>query len=517
MTMRILFGAHGSVLNVFHDVDMLLRARGSVQESAYWVSDSSHFLTARRRLALFRDNKVQIVKEWTLTDREPFAAADAEALDRLEALYGDPTAWNAIVADRRLMFGPKSKFRQYYGANFTHDELRGIMLRSYRALEDIFTHFRPDAVVTFVPADYGGYLLHRAALAHKVPFLHLKTTKVGNFVTLSSTVSENPEHIFQRYQLLRADPGGSPMVARARAHIQAMRAQPVRYEGDILRRRASLVEGLRHQLRELARAFYQALRGCDPIIRHDNHVPGIWRTYFDNVLTQPLREWTARHIMARRMMRRTEIGGSDYLFYPLTSEPEIAVAVYGRDHQNQIETLRRIGQSLPLNWRLVVKEHPRSLGVRTPGYYRKLLEIPNLWFAEPDVQPFHWINGARAISVISGYSGVEALVLGKPVLALGDVNYRVLPSSMIRTIGAMSEFAPALRELVAGYARDENALVAFFAAVMEQSIELNLYSELLAKSDRHSGIAGSRDEQIDRLANFLMVRLGAKPQQHFPE
>lgn len=505
--MRILFGAHGSVLNLFHDLDVVLRKRGMVSGSAYWVSDSSHFLNVQHNLALFREQKVQAVKEWVLTAGGPISPDEAPELARLEEKYGDPTAWNAILADRRLMFGPKSKFRQYYEANFSHDELRGIMLRTFRAVDDMFAHFKPDAVITFVPADYCGYLLYAAAKAHGVPFLHLKTTKVSNYVTLSSTISEDPEHIFARYRALAGNPDISPMAQKAREHIAAMRAEPVRYEGDILRKRTSVITTLRGQAVEFARAVYQSLRGRPSIVRHDNHVPGIWRTYVDNVLTRPMRARAARKLMARRVLSRSDIPDQDYLFYPLTSEPEIAVAVYGRDHQNQIETLRRIAQSLPLNWKLVVKEHPRSLGVRTPGYYRKLLEIPNLYFADSDLQPFYWIGGAKAMAVISGYSGIESLVLGTPVLVLGDANYRVLPNTMIRVIGTMSSFANTLKELVAAYSRDENALVAFFAAVMEQSIELNLYSELLAKANRHTGVAGSREEQIERLADFTMRRL----------
>lgn len=136
-----------------------------------------------------------------------------------------------------------------------------------------------------------------------------------------------------------------------------------------------------------------------------------------------------------------------------------------------------------------------------------MLEIPNVWFADPETRPFYWIEGAQAVATVSGFAGFEALMMGRPVIVLGDVAFSVLPGNMLRTVGAMSEVSSELADLLKEFRRDESALCAFVAACMQEGVAVNLYSDLLAKPGRNRTAESAVEIQYDNLANHLADRL----------
>ena len=73
--------------------------------------------------------------------------------------------------------------------------------------------------------------------------------------------------------------------------------------------------------------------------------------------------------------------------------------------------------------KLLVKEHPRSIGMRSKQFYERLLEIPNLYFIDSNVNSSEVVRKSKFISVISSTIGLEAIIMKKPVLVLGFPKY----------------------------------------------------------------------------------------------
>ncbi|MDP6893688.1 MAG: hypothetical protein QF731_10970, partial [Verrucomicrobiota bacterium] len=67
---------------------------------------------------------------------------------------------------------------------------------------------------------------------------------------------------------------------------------------------------------------------------------------------------------------QSKLGEINYIFFPLHAEPEIALSIFSKYYQNQIELIRNIALALPMNYRLIVKEHPRNIGRRSNNYYK---------------------------------------------------------------------------------------------------------------------------------------------------
>ena len=110
--------------------------------------------------------------------------------------------------------------------------------------------------------------------------------------------------------------------------------------------------------------------------------------------------------------------------FPLHTEPEVSIQILGRPyHKDQIELLRNLAASLPFGMRLLVKEHPRSVGMRSQSFYEKLKQIPNLFFIDQNVNSMKIVKKSKFTAVISSTIGLEAIILGKPVLVLGFPKY----------------------------------------------------------------------------------------------
>ncbi len=208
------------------------------------------------------------------------------------------------------------------------------------------------------------------------------------------------------------------------------------------------------------------------------------------------------------MINIDDLQKSQIYFYPMHSEPEIAISVHGKEWQNQIELIRKISQSIPLGSKLIIKEHPKSVGYRSLSYYNSLLQIPNLFFIDAQTSTKEVIINSRLVFVLSGFVGFEALILEKPVIAFGDVMYSCLPDSMIKKCTDTSRLSELVKSMEENYQYSQDSFKSYIAAVYENTEGINFYSSLLGKKGRHSvGSDNSYEKHIKLLSNFIYSKL----------
>ena len=507
--MKVFFAAQGSILSIFHSMDEQLRRRGVIEKSAYWVADSEYYHSKLGKLALLTDSSTKIFKEWEYTDSTRLRLPDNwQALEKKYESVGP--LWDAIVADRRLMHGLLCKTKQQYRGHFTHEELKAIIYSALHDIDEFVLDLRPDRVVTFVPATFGDNLLYFAALANGIEYRVLRSTKVENYVAFSDQLGASSTWMEALYIDNLVDQESKEHYQKACEFLANGADAPIDYEGSLATKRNTVFSLIKRYIAGAAGAAVITFRRIAKGIASDNHLPPALGTYFHGNLLREIREKRIRNIMRNRQFSIDDIGGLNYVFYPMHCEPEVALSVYGREHQNQIETIRRVAQNIPLSWKLVVKEHPRSISYRSKKYCEKLLDIPNLVFADPDTKPFYWNQKSRAVVTVSGFAGFEAAMVGVPVIVLGDASFSLLPSTMLRTVKSMEVFAAEMKSLLQNYSRSERHLIAYIMANMQVGVDVNLYSDLLAKTGRISMNADDVATQISRLTDWMMSDLHCK-------
>ena len=85
-------------------------------------------------------------------------------------------------------------------------------------------------------------------------------------------------------------------------------------------------------------------------------------------------------------LKRTLTLPEKFVFFPLHTEIDRTLLITAPFYINQIEAIKVIAKSLPINFKLVVKEHPMQItrGWRSSSEYRDIMEIPNVILVHPD-------------------------------------------------------------------------------------------------------------------------------------
>ncbi len=487
----------GSWLQVFWQLQKHLPAGDTV---ALYAADSENY----DRLLRMQPGLAAIptLKEWEITRAARTHTADINRLEALQSQLG-LTLWHALLADRRVFFGPLSKVRQDYRSRYTEDQMLGLLDLAAQCIGTFLEEQRPDAVLGFSMATFGDYLFERLAKQRGIAYGQLKSTKIDNNVALLDSGIEIAAVLRQ------AVANKQPAAAQVNKYVEEARAKGVRYEGGIKLSRQATAKKLIGAPKHLAAAaFHSFRRSRSSVHRSDSHLVPLIRAAWYNGVVHPVRTFQlANSLPLKGVDQIGELGR--FAFYPMHFEPEVSLQVFGRPYQNQIELIRTLALSMPVGMKLVVKEHPRSLGFRKASYYRKLLDIPNVRLADPFMPSIEIVRRAQLVCVVSGTIGLEAAIHRKPVLVFGRTPYTLLPDTMVQQAGDLNNLERQVRDMLSEHRHDEEALKNYLSAMVSVSLPVNLYTGMLGKTGRHQGDhkPSDADAEYGRLADFVRSRL----------
>lgn len=506
--MNFVFASQSDSLPLFWSLAKQLSTRVEVGRTAFTIADSWAYRSWLEKCPEFEDEDSYLLKEWHLTDRAARKSEiNHELLAQYEAELGGPGLFGSIVADRRLIFGPNCTFTQDYRRRFTDDELLGILQTALVAVDDMFNEVKPDAVFSFICVTILDYLVYLFAKSRGIRFLNLRTTRISNHIHFSSTLNDPSPELSRA--LGRVKRSSSRKIGDAKYYIASVRAHHAKYEGVVMPS-AKPAQRLNFRGKSVGSLWrflqtYRKYRSSESA--QDNHCPGLIRPLIYKFLLNPMRAARADRLLRPKYLGDGNLGNRRLIFYPLHTEPEVSLLVYGRPFINQIEVVRSIALSLPAGMLLVLKEHPWMVGKRSVKSYRKLLNIPNVAFAAPESDARFWIEKADLTVVLTSSVALEAVILKCPVVTIGHVPMNLLPSGMVRKCHDLSRLAQVLRESINDHNHDEKALEEYVAAVMEFSVKVNLYTNLLGRSVGFNAGDTLFEDDIRKLASYAISRL----------
>ncbi|RZJ77003.1 MAG: hypothetical protein EOO45_00105 [Flavobacterium sp.] len=136
---------------------------------------------------------------------------------------------------------------------------------------------------------------------------------------------------------------------------------------------------------------------------------------------------------------------SRYFLYPVHFHPESATSVLAPDYINEYEVIRRLASLLPSNTLLFVKDHRSAAGFPDLDFYRRVSRVPNVRLIHYNQNTKNLIKGSLAIVTLTSTVGHEAIILGKPVILLGDVYYKFFPGCHL--LKRISDFGKVAQEI----------------------------------------------------------------------
>ena len=155
-------------------------------------------------------------------------------------------------------------------------------------------------------------------------------------------------------------------------------------------------------------------------------VKAIWDR--DNVYLTPS-AWLYRDLRARarlpavRRLYSDRLPERGFVYFPLQVADDYKILRLRPHCADQEAIVHQVIRSLPAGVDLVVKEHPMSIGRNPVARLAGMAAPSNVHLAEPHTSTLELIERSLGVVTISSTAGLEAAMLGKPVLTLGRPFY----------------------------------------------------------------------------------------------
>jgi CDP-glycerol glycerophosphotransferase (TagB/SpsB family) len=136
-----------------------------------------------------------------------------------------------------------------------------------------------------------------------------------------------------------------------------------------------------------------------------------------------------------------------YVFFGLHFQPESSIDVWAPFFSNQLWVIELISRSIPPTHKLLVKVHKSDISKHSRETFDKMSSFPSVEFVRPFADARRFIEKADLVVAIQGTIGLEAALLGKPVIMLGDSPVTIFPNAS--QLGAVADFPRLIRRKLA--------------------------------------------------------------------
>lgn len=429
---------------------------------------------------------------------------DPEYLAYLEKEFGMPFLWPILAVDRILMSNQLIREYPYDAPKYSHEDMLRILQAHARTIIELFEKERPDFVFGSVVGAVGNYLVYQIAKKYGIKVQLILPTCNRHRYILSERY-DTFTTVDDRFRGERGQLRQTPAWTQATAHLAEFRAKPLPYHKEANPERQSV-----NRLRQLK--FLNPLNAARSLIVFSRSVVDHYAHPEQQKDYSYIGPWNyAKDLFARKLRNIRGVEdlydafdpNEDFAFFPLHYEPEIALLLQAPYYTDQVNLIRQIARSLPVHFKLVVKEHPQMVEYRPRAYYEALKKIPNVKLVNPAISSYAITPNAKLITTITGTVGWEAVIFKKPVISFGHQFYNSL--SMVTYCDKIESLPSLVKEKLERHHHDEEELTAFFAVLFEDSIEIDLQRLWTEEGDQ-----AKKKEGLKPLADLLAKKLGLR-------
>ena len=423
---------------------------------------------------------------------------DINYLRWLEKEYGIPNLWPYLTVDRVVMSNQLVREYPYDKSPYTHEEMLKILQVKARAIIDFLEKEKPDFIFASVIGSVGTYLLYHIAKKKNIKVWITLITAIKNLYTLS----EHYAYFTETEKRVLENKFSIDSIEKAKQFIQDFRNQPAPYYADESPQRQPVFryQQMRFLLPRnflktclwIVKYFYHHCRSDE---RDDYSYSGPFN-YLKDGIKRKFRNLLGSYDLCDKFDPT-----KDFAFYPLQYEPEVTSLLQAPFFTNQLHVAKMMARSLPAGYSLYIKDHPQMARYRPRSFYKQLKKIPNIKLLNPSFTSFQIIPHAKLIITLTGTAGWEATILGKPVIVLGNAFYNKL--SFVEKCPKIEDLPFTIKKLLENPKYDENELIHFVAAIMEESADVNLQYLWEREKDITKIKKG-----VEKLADLLAKKLG---------
>ena len=377
--------------------------------------------------------------------------------------------WNMAINERL--------FYRFNLEKFSDEEILSILEQECLLFEKILNEVKPDFLITKWASRHYHQLLIELCFKRGIKVLQLGQPKIG----YKMLISQDPSKIDGVVNL-----DGIVSKNRDFSQLQTfvknfnMSKQQKEYDTKKQTKLGFLNTGLEYifSKNELDENHYDYYFGG-----------GKWKN-IKYVLTSPNLRKTRKKFLDTLTKKLPE---KPFVYFPLAVDMERNLLINAPFYTNQIELIRHIAKSLPINFTLVVKENPAQISRdwRPLSDYKEIMDIPNVSLINPNVSYDKIIEKSSLIILIGGTTGFEAAFYGKPSIAFSDMIYSLLPS--IFRVKNLEEL-PHLIKSALNYQPESDSLDKYLTLIEQHSFDfdhlnfLNEFNNIFFREDRLSNV-----------------------------
>ena len=163
-----------------------------------------------------------------------------------------------------------------------------------------------------------------------------------------------------------------------------------------------------------------------------------------------------------------------FVYYPLHVPADMALTLRSPEYLDQVATIDFLLRTIPDSHVLVVKEHPAQIGAIPASRLFELARcFDNFILLPPQTNNYTVLGRADAVVSVNSKSGAEAVLLGKPVVVMGDAFYRSCP--LVFAVDRLHDVPQRLREALRATAFDPDQAAPYFETAWRKSFPGELY------------------------------------------
>jgi hypothetical protein len=367
----------------------------------------------------FQNQKlVSFKKTWYYNDQINFKKneIDMEYLSNFEKKY-NIGLWNLAV-NERLFY----RFNKFY--KFSTEEIWLILEQECKFFESVLDEIKPDFFITREPFLHQDELFYQMCRAKGIKVLVSSGAKAANKCIISEHPAEFDDSSISDSEISTTFTSFSELIKN------------IIHQSDISR--LDYNKAIKSYNKKWATSNRERVSAAIEFLFNSNNKNA--KTHFAyfgrsksavllNAIKQVLQKRSRSSFINKNLP--TSIDHSEkFIYFALEVDQEHNLLLLAPYYTNQIETIRHVAKSIPVNYKLYVKEHPSSetRNWRSVSDYKEIMDIPNVRLLSHSVSQDELLQNCSLVVGAAGSSCLEAAFYGKPSVIFGQVYYSILPS-----------------------------------------------------------------------------------------
>lgn len=377
----------------------------------------------------FFDNQkiVDFTKYWHYKEHAnvPDTKPDMEYLKEFESKYSIDI-WSIVYTDKSFY-----KYNDYY--QFSPDQILSLIEKECKFFEQILDESKPDFYLTYHTQTHHENLLYEMCRSKNIRVLMLSPAKVSekfmisqdgllldDFIEFSPSGKFSSKQDLEKY-LIEND-AKKYLDKIKKKSFESHKIERYKYVSKFFLNTDSSNYDTRYS--NFGRSKYKIFQ--KKISRYFNRK--FRRSFIENNLTKEIPT------------------DQNFVYFPLHYEPERVLLATAPFYDNQLAVVTSIAKSIPVGYRLFVKEHPMqgTIGWRDLSFYKYILNLPNVTFLHPSIGHDKILPNCSLVVTIAGTTGLEAAFHNKPTILFSDQIYSKLP--FVYRISKLEELPNAIKK-----------------------------------------------------------------------